>query len=134
MHVRCSEVLVKDIQLCKVTGGQSESSSIRHRDFGCSECLADEGRTPPGSPTASFLCSHVGWCLDCTYLRVLVDLSKSATGVCRSMCEVGKRTSAGECRCQTPIRQPLPVSVRMDCVRCTECIPCDPSGGVYGYA
>ena len=82
MHTHCSEVLVKDIKSCKVTGGRSESFLVCHRGFGCSECLVDEGKTLTGSPATSFLCSHASWRLDCTYSSILVNLSKIAVGVC----------------------------------------------------
>ena len=70
----------------------------------------------------------------CTYSSVLVDLSKNVVGVCRGVCEVGNRTSFGKRRCQTPIRQPLPASMRVRCVQCAESISCDPSGGAYECA
>ena len=129
----CSEVLVKYIKRCKLTGERSESSSVRHKDFVRSQCLADEGRILLGSPATSFPCSHASWRLDCTYSSVLNDLSKNASGVCRGMCKAGNCMLAGKRRCGTPIRQPLPASMTVCCVQCVESIPCNPSGGVYEY-
>ena len=42
MHARCSKVLVKDIKRCKVTGGRSESSLVRHRVLVTPSIFADE--------------------------------------------------------------------------------------------
>ena len=55
MHTGCSEVLVKDIKRCKVSGGRSESLPVRHRVLVDPSVLADDDRTLPGSPVAFFL-------------------------------------------------------------------------------
>ena len=55
VHVCDSEVLVKDINYSKLSIGGAEYSLVRHRVFGCSKCLADEGRTPPGILAVFFL-------------------------------------------------------------------------------
>ena len=55
VHAQCSEVLVKDIKRCKVTGGRSENPPVRHRVLVVPSALVDEGRTAPGSPAALFL-------------------------------------------------------------------------------
>ena len=38
VHKRDSEVLIKDIKRCKVIGGGTESSLVRHGTFGFSKC------------------------------------------------------------------------------------------------
>ena len=55
MHANDSEVLVKDIKRCKVTGGRSESLPVHRRVLVAPRVLADEGRTPPSSTAALFL-------------------------------------------------------------------------------
>lgn len=44
MHARESEILGKDIKHKGFTVGRDECSLVHHKVFGCSECLADEGR------------------------------------------------------------------------------------------
>ena len=135
MHVRCSKVSVKDIKRCKVTGSRSESSSVCHKILVAPNVLTDEGRTPPGSPTASFPCSHMSWRLDCTYSSVLVDLSKNIAGARRGVCEVGNRMPAGKCRYRNPIQQPLPASVRMCYKWCAKKVSLATTArGEYEYA
>ena len=55
VHARDSEDLVKDINYSKFSVGGAECSLVRHRVFGCSKCLADEGRTPASVLAAFFL-------------------------------------------------------------------------------
>ena len=54
MHMRCYEVLVKDIKRYKFTDGQSKRLPVRHRVLVTPRVFADEGRTPPDSLVALF--------------------------------------------------------------------------------
>ena len=61
MHVRESGVLVKDIKCCKVTGGGTESSLVRHGVFGFSEYSRLRELNSAWFTSLCFLCSRADW-------------------------------------------------------------------------
>ena len=127
VHVRCSEVLVKDIKLCKVTDGRSKCSPVRYRVLVAPSVLANEGKTPPGSPVALFfVLVRVGMC----GLYVLEGISRSVQEHC---VRLPRHVQSWELHTGWKVQVPDPhtatvtLSPRVSCEWCAESIPCDHS-------